>query len=282
MTYVARKIDYFIAVAQEGSLTAAANKRFVTVPPVCKLIAELEEVVGKKLFSRKGRGMELTDEGKKLYNALITPYNTINEAFLEINAKKVVRFDIYGPFPTFLEDICHYNFRPESGSDIEVTRKRDADDKDKVSNADFIYRTSSLNNLVNFSTIMAKENAMILHSCNIKQEEVFNLPFIQNPNLAETDVYKQIHNKLVLLGYNDKVISIDNEDLRRDIVRRGDGISLITQSFVRAIHPDKLNVLEVEALCGVFTHYIYIKNSGLVSYESIRGLLSSISYLDWE
>lgn len=281
MTYFARKIDYFIAVAQEGSLTAAASKRFVTVPPICKLISELEQEIGKKLFSRKGRGMELTSDGVMLYKELIAHYNAINDAFSKINSRKVIKFDVYGPFPKFIEDLCHYIFKSGGGCDIEVSRRNLIDDKNNITNADFIYRTSKLNDLLNYDVIISQEKPIILYSKRIGRDEVFNLPFVQNSNLADTEIYKDMHKKLVAMGYNDRVIGIDNDELIREIVMQGDALSLITPSFIRTIDPEQLDVIEVASLCGFFSHYVYIKNSGTVSYESTKDMLSSTSCLDW-
>lgn len=281
MTFVARKIEYFIAVAQEGSLTAAANKKFVTVPPVCKLISELEEEVGRKLFFRKGKGMQLTRDGKLLYDEIITHYNALNDTFSRLNSRHTIQFDIYGPFPTFLEDICHQNFKPETGTLIEVNRRKDTDDEDGVSNADFIYRTSPLSHPNNYEVLKARENSIILYSNKIDNLDIQNLPFIQNPHLCDTEIYKELHKKLVSIGFSDKVIGIDNEELRKDIVTRGDGISLITQSFIRIINPNLLKAKEINILSGSFSHYIYIKKTGTINASAIKDLLLSISYLSW-
>lgn len=54
----------FQAVAQEGSISKAARRLFVTQPAVTRLIKELEDRVGCRLFSREYRGVTLTTEGK--------------------------------------------------------------------------------------------------------------------------------------------------------------------------------------------------------------------------
>ncbi|NWA27756.1 LysR family transcriptional regulator [Pseudomonas gingeri] len=60
-----RHLRYFIAVAEEGSLTVAAQKRlFTSQPSLSRQIKDLEDEVGASLMSRSARGIELTEAGK--------------------------------------------------------------------------------------------------------------------------------------------------------------------------------------------------------------------------
>ncbi|WP_414447466.1 LysR substrate-binding domain-containing protein [Burkholderia sp. 22PA0099] len=60
-----RHLRYFIAVAETGSLTEAAEKRLHTSQPsLSRQIRDLEDQVGVELLSRSARGVELTEAGK--------------------------------------------------------------------------------------------------------------------------------------------------------------------------------------------------------------------------
>ncbi len=60
-----RHLRYLIAVAEEGSLTLAAERRLHTAQPsLSRQIRDLEREVGTPLLIRKARGVELTDAGK--------------------------------------------------------------------------------------------------------------------------------------------------------------------------------------------------------------------------
>ncbi|GLS23857.1 transcriptional regulator [Labrys miyagiensis] len=60
-----RHLRYFIAVAEEGSLTLAAEKRLHTAQPsLSRQIRDLEYEVGVPLMSRSVHGIELTAAGK--------------------------------------------------------------------------------------------------------------------------------------------------------------------------------------------------------------------------
>jgi len=59
-----RHLRYFVAVAEEGSLTLAAERRLHTAQPsLSRQIRDLEHEVGVPLLRRTPRGVELTDAG---------------------------------------------------------------------------------------------------------------------------------------------------------------------------------------------------------------------------
>src|SRR5260370_22923464 len=60
-----RHLRYFVAVAEEGSLTVAAQKRLHTAQPsLSRQIHDLELEVGVALLNRGPRGVELTPSGR--------------------------------------------------------------------------------------------------------------------------------------------------------------------------------------------------------------------------
>jgi LysR family transcriptional regulator, hca operon transcriptional activator len=60
-----RHIRYFVAVAEEGSLTVAAEKRLHTAQPsLSRQIHDLEREIGVQLFLRGPRGIALTAAGR--------------------------------------------------------------------------------------------------------------------------------------------------------------------------------------------------------------------------
>ena len=60
-------LHYFWMVAREGSITAAADKLFLSQPTLSSQIQKLEKSMGVKLFERVGRGLVLTDTGQTVY-----------------------------------------------------------------------------------------------------------------------------------------------------------------------------------------------------------------------
>ena len=80
MENIDRQIRYFLKIADRKSLSRAADSLDLTQSGLSKQLAALEMCVGKPLFSRTGRGVELTDTGKVLLDAAKTGYAIIDEA----------------------------------------------------------------------------------------------------------------------------------------------------------------------------------------------------------
>lgn len=63
-----RALKQFLVVAEEGSITAAANRLAVTQPTITVAIRNLEDAYNVKLFRRSSRGMVLTEFGEILFD----------------------------------------------------------------------------------------------------------------------------------------------------------------------------------------------------------------------
>lgn len=61
-------LQAFVAIAERGSFSAAADALHLTQPAISKRIALLEEQLGSSLFDRVGRQVNLTQAGKLLLN----------------------------------------------------------------------------------------------------------------------------------------------------------------------------------------------------------------------
>lgn len=61
-----RLLRCFVTAAEEGSLRRAAERLFLTQPPLSRQIRELEDRLGLPLFVRHSRGLTLTPEGAEV------------------------------------------------------------------------------------------------------------------------------------------------------------------------------------------------------------------------
>jgi len=55
--------EYFLAIVEEGNITRAAERLYLTQPSLSKYLKRLEEELGTELFSRKSYPLELTEAG---------------------------------------------------------------------------------------------------------------------------------------------------------------------------------------------------------------------------
>jgi len=80
-----RQLRCFVCIAQWKSLSRAAEELDRSQSWLSKQLAMLETSVGKPLFVRTGRGVELTEAGQKLFDAVQEPYRDIDRAFGDVS-----------------------------------------------------------------------------------------------------------------------------------------------------------------------------------------------------
>ncbi|NIP85013.1 MAG: LysR family transcriptional regulator, partial [Planctomycetales bacterium] len=63
-----RHLQTFAEAAERESFTRAAGALELTQAAVSQQVAALERQLGVRLFQRQGRGVQLTDQGRELYD----------------------------------------------------------------------------------------------------------------------------------------------------------------------------------------------------------------------
>lgn len=81
-----KQLKYFVTVTEEGTVSSAAKKLFISQPPISQQIKLLEDELGTKLFIRTPRQMILTTAGKLLYNRAKSIISMTNMAKDEVTS----------------------------------------------------------------------------------------------------------------------------------------------------------------------------------------------------
>lgn len=107
------KLEYFVIIAESGSLKKASKKALVGQPQLTKSVKILEEVLQKNLLIRTSKGVALTKEGNELYKYAKEIINKVNEIeiLIKSNNQKItgkVKVGTYDSiaryfFPEFLK-----------------------------------------------------------------------------------------------------------------------------------------------------------------------------------
>ena len=88
-------LEYFIAVAEAGSIRAAAQKLYLAQPSLTKSLQSMEQELGVQLFTRTSSGIRLTIAGETILpqaRQVIALYNGWLELGTVTSLKKV---DVY-------------------------------------------------------------------------------------------------------------------------------------------------------------------------------------------
>jgi len=81
------QIDAFVIAARLGNLTRAAEAMHLTVSALSHRMRLLEERVGQQLLARGPRGVVLTPQGQRLYDAVAGPIEAIEHALRRLGAR---------------------------------------------------------------------------------------------------------------------------------------------------------------------------------------------------
>ncbi|BEP38522.1 LysR family transcriptional regulator (plasmid) [Variovorax sp. V59] len=86
-----KQLRYFIKIAEVKSLSRAAEDLDCTQPALSRQLASLEVHLGCALFTRTGRGMDLTDCGKRILEEVRPSFATIDVAISALRDRNDVQ-----------------------------------------------------------------------------------------------------------------------------------------------------------------------------------------------
>ena len=90
-----RVLKYFIAIAREQSILAAAESLHLSQPTLSRQIKDMEEELGKQLFIRGSRKITLTEEGMILRKRAEEILDLVQKAENEITLSNLICGDIF-------------------------------------------------------------------------------------------------------------------------------------------------------------------------------------------
>ena len=79
-----RQLQYFIAIAENGTISEAAKKLGISQPPLSTQLRLLEEEIGVQLVERGARKIHLTDAGRLLYQRANTMVSLADTTLREL------------------------------------------------------------------------------------------------------------------------------------------------------------------------------------------------------
>lgn len=80
MAFTLRQLQYFVAVAEQGSVTRAAQNLSISQSSVTEALKELESDLGVELFDRHPRGLSITHNGHQFLRHATKILSTVSDA----------------------------------------------------------------------------------------------------------------------------------------------------------------------------------------------------------
>ena len=264
-----KTLKYFVVVAEELNITKASKILAMSQPPLSNQIKNLESELGTTLFIRNKKGLELTEEGRYLYqkakDILALSDKTINDIYLmnqglsgniSIGLVEGMAPDIASEWIAgFMKKNPKVSFRILDGNSDDLIEKMRA-------------------GLISLAVITSPYDEILLNSFKVGEEKMVAL-FSQNHPLARHPS-KSI--KISELA-GEKIIvpsrKVHVETIRRWFKKNNIDVNIICEMD---------NYLDAAALAGrevgvsIFPKTEYVLNNSIVSKE-LEGDEKKVDYL---
>ena len=93
MSYTLHQLHIFAAVAQEKSMTKAAERLQMSQPAVSIQVKKLQDHFGIELFEVIGKQLYLTEAGRELYQAQISVQQSLENAEMSTKLQKAASIE---------------------------------------------------------------------------------------------------------------------------------------------------------------------------------------------
>lgn len=242
-------MDYykvFYHTVKEGSITGAAQQLYITQPSASYAIKQLEEQLGVRLLLRKAKGIEMTEEGRVLFQFVEQAYGLLVAGERKISEMKTY---IAGTIRLGASDsLCKYFLFPfldkfhkahpsiriclsHGKTESILQRLRDGEIDCGIAHLPVDDRLLVQTTKPIQDCFIAGPEYAALAQAPITLQELSKQPFVMLSAHSRTRTF--FHALLQTYGL-DVVpdIELGSVDLLIDFVRKGMGISFITKEFV--------------------------------------------------
>ncbi|MDR1468627.1 MAG: LysR family transcriptional regulator [Spirochaetaceae bacterium] len=184
LTVTSRQLEYILAIAEQGNITQAAQKLYISQPSLSSVLAHVEDIAGAKLFDRSLSPMPLTYAGE-LYVQMAQKIFAVTEEFRrqvdDIRNELTGRLNIgCGPYrsPLIIPAILPVLVKLHPGVQYKVTEDSSSVLEEQLLTGvlDVIFSVGKLKNPAVTCTALVKEEMLLLSPKDMR------LPFPCQPN----------------------------------------------------------------------------------------------------
>ena len=118
-----RHLRAFVAVASEGSFTAAARELVITQPALTRTIQQLEARLEVQLFERNTRSLNLTAPGEEFLARVAPVLRDLDDAVAQARKERVLRVGFEWALPDPWATELLGAFEAATGARVDLTRR---------------------------------------------------------------------------------------------------------------------------------------------------------------
>lgn len=257
-----KQIEAFVNVVRYKSFSKAADAMFFTQPTISTHVSNLENELGIKLLDRKGRKIEMTQQGSVFYKFAVDMVNAREKAVLAMDR---VGEEVQGileiqtssiPGVAFLPDVLAEFRKLYQGTRFYVSLSDTQNVMDnlseRVGEVGFVGNMTN-SNVYDYTKVFSDKVVLIAPKSYglgkvVSLDDIIRLPFIWRESGSATR--KNFEDAALTLGHdkNDFDIAGLFNDLDSIVrcVETGLGVSIVSKMTAEAITNDNIEICEIE------------------------------------
>lgn len=243
----------FVEVAKERNITKASEKLNVSQPAITKQIKNLEEQLSMKLLERKSKGVELTLEGKKLYEKIRNPIEELNTIDRQVCKEKVINIGTHNHIGSciFGKALNKYYLKyPNVNLNLVCEETSEMMKKLQNEELDIVFSKKDSNEILNgieYTKLGYLHDVIIASKNSDFANKEVTLDNIGTQIIYTPRTYSQALKRLEMLSLGKK-LNLKNSSYNTilELTGLGKALGLITREYVDENDYKKFNLVEVK------------------------------------
>ncbi|WP_426099078.1 LysR family transcriptional regulator [Providencia sp. PROV200] len=285
--FFSRKLEAFMAVVENGSLSKAARVMNRTTPPIAKSIKDFETSLGKRLFKREKFGMTLTKDGQELYNDLRDLYLQEKEITKKHFSGYIINeANIYYDWGKENHLINLYQSAHQNNVQVNILRFN-YDEVDEIVDYDGNTLILSSEQVVSerFSLQKIIENSPLGIYCRKELYEKFNYDLVTllqkstwlcDPAFYKSSLMSDLLAKIETVDNKTSVRQMDNIGCCQSFIQEGDFIGIIDHYPEEELVGKSLIYISLNKILGKSVCYIYKSKSHSSVLNRFMGVVDKL------
>lgn len=280
-----KQLHYFVTVAEEGTISAAAKKLFMSQPPLSTQMRLLEQELGCPLFERGQRHIRLTETGKLLYDRAVNLLRMEESMRQDIEAcsraeKDTIRIGVVSSvictragewISGFLTENSAVRFEIFESDTYSLIKKLRAD----IIHAALVRTPFPENEFVIHS--LACERMTAVCSVGTLSGAVTMQQLAEQPLILYRRWEAIIREAFAEFGTEPRCVCIcDDARTAVDLAERSAGVSLVPESAAGLIRPGRGEAHEI-ADCPIKSEIVLVHKENAYFPESMKGFMDYLA-----